>query len=491
MYDDTDQDPAAEREPGETTDLAGLTQLLSRLSENPETFLDKQAADFPALASVRAAANRLIEAIKGAVRQRRGQGVAHSPVPGDTPTTPANLPRPQPTPVIPLRCYVCRTLVAQPHPEYPRMCQSCGDENLARRTRSADLTGRRALVTGARVRIGYQTALKLLRGGATVEGVTRFPALAATRYAEEPDFEAWSHRLTLHGVDLRHLSAVQSLAAELQRPGPLDLLINNAAQTIRRPRTHYALLVDQEQHRLQNLTGTARACLAPHDPHRCMSALTSQSTAIVERLPVLIGGEVATSARLTQVPLFEQDLAPAMSFLPVAWDAEGEPLDLREENSWSQTLEQIHGMELLEVHAVNALAPFLLIQALLPAFRLSPFPRRFIINVAAKEGRFSEANAARHPHTNMAKAALNMLTKTIASGLRREGIYANSVDPGWVSDQRPFPIAEQDRDLMGDWLPLDAVDGAARILAPVWDGVLNPAEPECGVLWRNYEVVPW
>ena len=491
MYDDMDQHPAVERKSGETADLGSLTQLLSRLSENPEQFLDKRAADFPAMAGVRAAANRLIESIKGAVRHRRGQGVAQTPASNDTSTTPAAHQSPEwSTPVIPLRCYVCRTLVAQPHPDYPRMCQRCGDENLARRTRSADLTGRRALVTGARVRIGYQIALKLLRAGATVEGVTRFPALAAARYAEEPDFETWSHRLTLHGVDLRQLSAVQHLATELQRPGPLDLLVNNAAQTIRLPRAHYVLLVDREQQRLQELSETARACLAPHDPHRHMTALTSQSAALFEGLPALIGAEVATSARLTQVPLLEHDLASALSS-PVAWDAEGEPLDLREENSWSQTLEQVHGMELLEVHAVNALAPFLLIQALLPAFRSSPSPRRFIINVSAKEGRFYEANAARHPHTNMAKAALNMLTKTIAPELRREGIYVNSVDPGWVSDQRPFPIAEQDRDLLGDWLPLDAVDGAARILAPVWDGILDSTEPESGVLWRNYQVVPW
>src|SRR5690242_4327467 len=101
-------------------------------------------------------------------------------------------------------CYVCKQPFTKVHRYYDSMCEPCGDFNYSKREQSADLTGEYALVTGARVKIGYQASLKLLRAGAHVIVTTRFPIDAADRYATEPDFAKFKDRLQVHGLDLRH-----------------------------------------------------------------------------------------------------------------------------------------------------------------------------------------------------------------------------------------------------------------------------------------------
>ncbi|HMA11698.1 MAG TPA: SDR family oxidoreductase, partial [Steroidobacteraceae bacterium] len=144
-------------------------------------------------------------------------------------------------------CYVCKQPFTQVHRYYDSMCQECGDFNYAKREYTADLSGRVALVTGARVKIGYQAALKLLRAGARVVALTRFPVDAAARYAQEPDYAEWRERLQVHGLDLRHTPSVEIfsrwLAAELPR---LDYVLNNACQTVRRPAGFFRHLLERE-----------------------------------------------------------------------------------------------------------------------------------------------------------------------------------------------------------------------------------------------------
>jgi NAD(P)-dependent dehydrogenase (short-subunit alcohol dehydrogenase family) len=327
------------------------------------------------------------------------------------------------------------------------MCRECGDIDQQKRTQQADLAGRVAFVTGARVRIGFQTALRLLRAGAAVHAVTRFPHHAVDRYRREPDWDQWRDRLTVHGLDLRDLAGLRRLIADLAR-SPLDILINNAAQTVRPTAEFFAHMLQREDFLARQL-----------------------GPAYLRRLGVPAARDVNC----------ETAVAPAVSNY----------LDVQRENSWTSRIEDVAPVEALEVHVINSLAPFLLIQGLLPGLRISPHPRRFVINVAAREGQFAGAGGGRHPHTNMAKAALNMLTRSLADDLRPDGIYVNSVDPGWVSDQRPHPAAERDRRAFGDWLPLDDVDGAARVLDPVFLGVTSPEPPPSGLLWRNYRPADW
>jgi NAD(P)-dependent dehydrogenase (short-subunit alcohol dehydrogenase family) len=347
-------------------------------------------------------------------------------------------------------CYACKRPYREVHARYPGMCASCAELNLERRSARADLRGRRALVTGGRIKIGYETALKLLRDGAAVTVTTRFPRDAARRFAAEPDFEEWRERLVLAGLDLLDLPSVLRFANALVAEGtPLDVLVNNAAQTIRRPRAYHAALIAAEHEawppRLENL-------------------------------------RVAT-------PIPAGLVAPSPFFPPGLVDAFGEQLDLRPENSWTGTLADLDPAELLEVHLVNAVAPALLCARLKPLLLRSAFPARFIVNVSAMEGQFGRATKTfRHPHTNMAKAALNMLTRTAAADYARDGIHMVSVDTGWVTDENPVP-RHPERDAAGFRTPLDVVDGAARVYDPVVRGVRG--DPVHGIFLKDYHPHEW
>ncbi|MGL4553700.1 MAG: SDR family NAD(P)-dependent oxidoreductase [Gemmataceae bacterium] len=346
----------------------------------------------------------------------------------------------------PRTCYVCKARFTRAHPFYHLLCPGCAEVNERKRAQRADLRGRRALLTGGRVKIGYQLGLRLLRDGATLTLTTRFPNDARRRYDAEPDAADWAGRLRVVGLDLRDLPAVEALTEELLGREPsLDILINNAAQTVRRPLAFYRHLLDGEKPFLLE----ARA-----------------------------GGTLPT-------------LADQRWFPPARLDADGQQIDLRPSNSWSQRLHEVGTLEMLEVQVVNAVAPFVLASRLKPLFLRSPFARRFVVNVSAMEGQFGRpGKTSDHPHTNMAKAALNMLTRTSAADYAADGIYLTSVDTGWITDEKPHPAAEHAR-AGGFFTPLDCTDGMARVYDPVACGVNEPGEPPSGVFLKDYASHPW
>jgi NAD(P)-dependent dehydrogenase (short-subunit alcohol dehydrogenase family) len=374
---------------------------------------------------------------------------------------------PQPLLARPRSCAICGTSYERLPPFYDSLCPACGELNLTRRTQSADLAGRIALVSGGRIKAGFQVVLKLLRGGARVIALTRFPRDAARRFAAEPDASTWAERLQLKGLDLRDLAAVEELGRQLRRHEPyLDIFIANAAQTVRRPPAFYHSLLEAEQEPMASLPETAQAMLGTDD-----RSLTPRRM----DLPL--------------VPLLPEDAGTEAYFPAGQLDADGQPLDLRPDNSWGLPQEKVSTVELVEVHVVNCLAPFLLLRELRPLFRLGPARDRFAVMVSAAEGRFAAARSSRHPHTNMAKASLNMLVRTSAAELAAERVFLTAVDPGWFSIQQAAPRAEA-LAAAGVQTPLDAVDAAARILAPVFDGITHGA-PAHGVLFKDYQVAAW
>ena len=144
-------------------------------------------------------------------------------------------------------CYVCKEKYSTIHHFYDQLCPPCAALNFTKRTERADLRGRVALLTGGRVKIGYQAGLKLLRSGARLIVTTRFPRDAATRYAGEPDFADWAHRLEIFGLDLRHTPSVEAFCRELLATRDrLDFIVNNACQTVRRPPDFYAHMMAGE-----------------------------------------------------------------------------------------------------------------------------------------------------------------------------------------------------------------------------------------------------
>ncbi|RAY16723.1 SDR family NAD(P)-dependent oxidoreductase [Actinomadura craniellae] len=357
------------------------------------------------------------------------------------------------------RCYVCKATYRQVHSEYHLLCPPCAEENLARRHARCDLHGRRAVVTGGRIKIGFQVALKMLRDGAEVLVTTRFPGDAARRYAAVPDSGDWLDRLHVHGVDFLDMPAVAGLLdAVHERFDHLDILVNNAAQTIRRPAAYH-----REVRAAEAAPLTGRAAL------------------------VRIGAAGDRTGGGSAVAVREDELAAL--FPAGRTDETGQPLDLRARNSWSLRLHEVEPAEWMEAQLVNAFVPFLLTSRLRGLLEASPRPDRYVVQVSAMEGSFSrEHKTVRHPHTNMAKAALNMLTRTSAADYAAAGIHMTSVDTGWVTDERPHPGKTAQR-AAGFRPPLDVIDGAARVYDPIVRGI--GGERLSGLFLKDYRPVEW
>ncbi len=363
-------------------------------------------------------------------------------------------------------CAHCRARFFELHPFYHSLCPSCAALNWTKRHQSADLNGRVALLTGGRIKIGFQCALKLLRDGARVIVTTRFAQDARRRFERQSDFDSWRERLEIHALDLRFLGEVEAFCAHLSASlAHLDIVIYNAAQTIKRPPAFYAHLLEGE------------VALFSHQ----LSLEHQEDSA----------GFASSFNR--ELERGEEDANPALSryFPPSQLDRDEQQLDLRPHNSWTQTLGEVDTLEAAQCYLVGALSPFVLAGHLRPLLKRSPNPRRFLVLSSAMEGNFSRASkTTRHPHTNMTKAALNMLVRTSAPDLKLDGIWCNAVDTGWITDENPHPTKERLRE-NGFVPPLDSLDGAARLLDPIYRGLAEAEEPLCGHFLKDYEVHEW
>ena len=402
----------------------------------------------------------------------------------------------EPPPLIKARnCYICKSDFNAVHAFYDSLCGECAEFNWQKRDQTADLGGRTALLTGGRVKIGYQTGIKLLRAGVRLVVATRFPRDAADRYRRESDFESWRNRLQIYGLDLRHTPSVEAFSAHLlATEDRLDYLINNACQTVRRPPGFYDHMMALEARPWDEVD---RELLPMLDGYRALLEETpavgeTSDRAIATDLHVSKRTGLELSAALSQLVLIDGDADRGDQLFPLGrLDADLQQVDLRTKNSWRLALDEVPTVELLEVHLTNAIAPFVLNARLKPLL-IKPGTRdQHIVNVSAVEGQFYRSfKTDKHPHTNMANAALNMLTRTSAPDYFTDGIHMNAVDTGWITDEDPLAISVRKTEEHGFHPPLDHVDAAARILDPIFDGT-NRGSHVWGQFLKDYRPAHW
>ena len=395
----------------------------------------------------------------------------------------------------PRGCYICKNDYTLVDAFYHWLCPSCAAFSHGKRDQRTDLTGKRALLTGGRAKIGMYIALRLLRDGAHTTITTRFPKDAVRRFAALDDSADWIHRLKIVGIDLRDPTQVVSLADEVAAAGPLDILINNAAQTVRRSPGAYSRLVELESAPLPDHVALPEMLTFDRisDAHPAAIAGTLQRHPVAHHEGESAEAASQSAASMTALALTAGNASLEAHLAGTAVDAGGLLPDLQTENSWTQKVEEVDPLELLEVQLCNATAPFILISRLRPAMRAAVRAgarRAYVVNVSAMEGQFSRAyKGPGHPHTNMAKAALNMLTRTSAGEMfETDRILMTAVDTGWITDERPHQ--EKLRIAAEGWhAPLDLVDGAARVYDPV---VLGEAgEDLYGCFVKDFRPSPW
>lgn len=382
-------------------------------------------------------------------------------------------------------CYECKTKIRSDkfrHATYDSMCTLCGNINMFKRDFRSNQKHKIAIVTGARVKIGYETALSLLKNGATVIATTRFVDDALERYSQESDYDTYKDNLYLYQLNMLDESNITNFVLYVKGTfGRVDYLINNAAQTIRRPKEFF-----KEEIQKFDMHNDPR--IVYRDSNEINYILLGDSgRELCLEYDVESGKDEQTEYTehtehadqdckvLARVQLRLDELFP-----PDKRDEFGQQIDLRKINSWMLNLPNIDIKELAEVFIINAIAPFVLCQKLVGIMgnNTKNAPKlSWIINVTSMEGIFNwKYKPTRHPHTNMAKAALNMMTRTCGEQYIEDGIIMVGVDTGWNNSQQPKSYERV--------TPIDCKDGSARILDPIYRRLKRHS-----VIYKDYKII--
>ena len=393
------------------------------------------------------------------------------------------------------KCYVCKEGYSQFHDFYDQLCKQCGDLNYKKRTQKCNFDNRIALVTGCRIKIGYEIALFLLRNNCKVIGTTRFPKDAFERFSKEKDFDSFKDNLVIYPLNLRNLSVLDKFIKHLYETIPqLDILINNAAQTLRRAPIYYQNLLANESKPLELFDNPAIFKALPQEFNIIECNGTNDFKFQIQNdemnteitIDRNIAENVSGSVLESLVPLTTSDLNPNLEYFPQGIiDKDNQQVDLSAKTSWNKNIEEIDFVEFAETQVINAWAPWQLNAKLKDLMCKSENTFKFIINVSSMEGKFNRHKKSTHPHTNMSKASLNMMTRTCGSHYAKDKILMNSVDTGWVSEMQPEHLLLDVRTV-----PLDEIDGAMRVLDPIIQ-TINNNEIQHSLFLKDYKPTEW
>ena len=418
-------------------------------------------------------------------------------------------------------CYICKQRLGLDNINkfYGTLCNKCGDYNYSFRTMELDFKGRIAIVTGGRVKIGYYIVKKLLSYGCKVITTSRFPNDALSRFKEDPDYDIFKNNLIIYPIDFRIFqSTVKFVNYIKDNCSHIDFLINNAAQTVRRNTEYYEYLLPIELKKLNKeddnkiikndyleLKKNISEDLIKEESFELSDDQKNEMTKKYERreilnsLAALIKNKdpeneeiLPLSVIASQIKIMEEKEQSKIYIM----GGDGQPYDFTKgKNSWNLELDEISFQEFTEVQIINAWTPYYLCAKLKPMMMKSPFQDKYIVNVTAVEGIFNHFKRTTHVHTNMAKAALNMLTRTCGKYLEKDKIYMTCVDTGWVSHMNEMTkvIEGENKDYSENEManvPLDELDGAMRVLHPIIEGIKNK-NYMYGILLKDYVKSKW
>ena len=422
-------------------------------------------------------------------------------------------------------CYICKQKLGLDNINkfYGSLCTKCGDYNYSFRTMKLDFSGRIAIVTGGRIKIGYYIVTKLLSYGCKVITTSRFPKDALFKFKEDPEYDLWKNNLIIYPIDFRIIQSTMNFVKYIQKNySHVDFLINNAAQTVRRTTDYYEYLMPIEVKKLpeednekiikNDYLSIQKQISEDFEKNKNESEKKeniikidiqkeSERKQIINSLVSLVNQNkdnnekdefIPLSVIASQIKIMEEKDQPKVCIM----GGDGQPYDFSKgKNSWNFELDEIPLEEFIEVQIINAWTPYYLCAKLKPMMMKSPFPDKYIVNVTAVEGIFNHYKRTTHVHTNMAKAALNMLTRTCGKYMEKNGIYMTCVDTGWVShmnemnkiiDDETKEYAENEMVIV----PLDELDGAMRVLHPIIEGIKNK-KYFSGILLKDYIKSKW
>jgi NAD(P)-dependent dehydrogenase (short-subunit alcohol dehydrogenase family) len=351
------------------------------------------------------------------------------------------------------RCYICKKCYDSDIyiESYNNLCISCSQENYTNKNLKADLSSMSFLVTGGRVKLGFSSALKLLRMGASVVTTTRYPHFAMRNYQSEPDYVNWKDKLVIVQCDFTKLEEIYSMLKLLDAHN-FNGIINNACQTIRASSLYYSTVqgieAGIESSMIENNDTVLETQLVSYNKISSPQVLNN----------TVYGTELAEFALDTKTNVFK------------------DVQDIPHLNSWDKKIDEISPEEIVECTLINQLVPTLLINKLKPRLQ-SP---KFIINVTSLEGSFHNNKNDKHPHTNMCKASMNMLIRTLGEDSDKD-LHVYAINPGYVSGVCP--------QLSKYAIGLD--DGASRIIYPIVRLGLGHALTKDYAMMQNYKPASW